>query len=160
MKRLSESVWNSIRQKSLGKESREEFAFHPDYIDFGPHTTVYWAIDNLVIDGEGKLAFQDVKDYNKDGWRLPTLEEVKQLDWENIRHKWYEGRLHIKFPDGNEFRIKTSSNNGCHIWTSEINQKYPTCAHTYGYDSEDKFSTSDFNYRWNKLYVLLVKSKK
>lgn len=163
MKRLSkidESVWADIHKRSTGQKIKLEDAFHPDYIDFGPETTVYWAVNNLEIDGEGKFSFEDVKDYNNNGWRLPTPEEVKQVNWSNIRTPWYDHCTHLLFPDGNELKLKRESNNGFHMWTSDYDPKFPTCAQSYGFDNMSKFNTDSFNIHWNKLYVFLVKDKK
>lgn len=160
MKKLSESVWMDIHKRSTGEGERQEDAFHPDYIDFGPDTTVYWAVDNLEIDGEGKLSFEDVKDYNNNGWRLPTLEEVNQVNWNDIRTPWYDHCTHLLFPDGNELKLKRESNNGFHMWASDYDPKFPSCAQSYGFDNMSKFNTDSFNINWNKLYVFLVKSKR
>ena len=160
MKKLSESVWMDIHKRSTGEGERQEDAFHPDYIDFGPDTTVYWAVNNLEIDGEGKLSFEDVKDYNNNGWRLPTLEEVNQVNWDNIRTPWYDHCTHLLFPDGNELKLKRESNNGFHMWASDYDPKFPSCAQSYGFDNMSKFNTDSFNINWNKLYVFLVKSKR
>lgn len=98
LSKITESIWSDIQDRSAGEVVRDEDKFNPDYVDFGPDTTVYWAIDNLEIDGEVKFYFDDVKDYNNNGWRLPTVDEVNQLKW-NIRIYWLDGCKHLKFDD-------------------------------------------------------------
>ncbi len=158
MKKLSESVWNDIRRRGIGADTKQEDAFNPDYVDFGENTTVYWAIDNLEIDGEVKFYFDDVKDYNNNGWKLPTIDEVNQLQW-NIRIAWYEGCKHLKFYDGNELRLKTNGSGGFHMWTKEINTKFPSSAYAYGFNNSNDFDVTNFNKSINKLFVFLVKDK-
>ena len=158
MKKLSESVWSDIRRRGIGTDIKQEDAFNPDYVDFGENTTVYWAIDNLEIDGEVKFHFDDVKDYNNNGWRLPTVDEVNQLHW-NIRIAWYEGCKHLKFYDGNELRLKTNGSYGFHMWTKEINAKFPSSAYAYGFNNSNVFDVTNFNKSINRLFVFLVKDK-
>ena len=100
LSKITESIWSDIQDRSSGDTIRKEDKFNPNYVDFGDDTTVYWAIDNLEIDGEGKFYFDDIKDYNNNGWRLPTVKEVNQLIW-SIWISWYEGCNPFKFEDGN-----------------------------------------------------------
>ena len=154
-----ESIWSDIQDRSAGEIIRDEDKFNPDYVDFGPDTTVYWAIDNLEIDGEVKFYFDDVKDYNNNGWRLPTVDEVNQLKW-NIRIPWYDGCKHLKFDGGNELRLKTNGSGGFHMWTKEINTKFPSSAYAYGFNNSNDFDVTNFNKSFNRLFVFLVKDKK
>ncbi len=154
-----ESIWSDIQDRSAGDVVRDEDKFNPDYVDFGEDTTVYWAVDNLEIDGEVKFYFDDVKDYNNNGWRLPTVDEVNQLKW-NVRIAWYEGCKHLKFDDGNELRLKTNGSGGFHMWTKEINVKFPSGAYAYGFDNMNTFNIDSFNKSINRLFVFLVKDKK
>ena len=78
---VNESFWGDVHKRSRGDEIRKEDAYNPEYIDFGEDTTVYWAKHNFEIDGETRFTFDEVKDFNNDGWRLPTTEEVQQLQW-------------------------------------------------------------------------------
>ena len=162
MKKLSqitESIWSDIQDRSAGEVIRDEDKFNPDYVDFGPDTTVYWAIDNLEIDGEVKFHFDDIKDYNNNGWRLPTVDEVNQLKW-NIRTSWYKGCKYFEFEDGNKLRLKTNGNGGFHMWTKEINPKFPSAAYAYGFNNSNDFDVTSFNKSINRLFVFLVKDKK
>ena len=159
LSKITESIWSDMQDRSSGETIRKEDKFNPDYVDFGDDTTVYWAIDNLEIDGEGKFYFDDIKDYNNNGWRLPTVDEVNQLKW-NIWISWYEGCNHLKFDDGNELKLKTNDSDGFHMWTKEINTKFPDAAYAYGFDNSHDFDITSFNKSINRLFVFLVKDKK
>ena len=159
LSKITESIWSDMQDRSSGETIRKEDKFNPDYVDFGDDTTVYWAIDNLEIDGEGRFYFDDIKDYNNNGWRLPTVDEVNQLKW-NIWISWYEGCNHLQFDDGNEVKLKTNNNDGFHMWTKEINTKFPNTAYAYGFDNSHDFDITSFNKSINKLFVFLVKDKK
>ena len=159
LSKITESIWSDMQDRSSGDKIRQEDKFNPDYVDFGDDTTVYWAIDNLEIDGEGKFYFDDIKDYNNNGWRLPTVDEVNQLKW-NIWISWYEGCNHLKFDDGNELKLKTNGSGGFNMWTKEINTKFPNAAYAYGFNNSHDFDITSFNKSINRLFVFLVKDKK
>ena len=158
LSKITESIWSDMQDRSAGDAVRKEDKFNPDYVDFGDDTTVYWAIDNLEIDGEGKFDFDDIKDYNNNGWRLPTVKEVNQLKW-NIWIAWYKGCYHLQFDDGNELKLKTNGSGGFHMWTKD-NTKFPNIAYAYGFDNSQHFDITSFNKSINKLFVFLVKDKK
>lgn len=159
LSKITESIWSDMQDRSSGDTVRKEDKFNPDYVDFGDDTTVYWAIYNLEIDGEGKFYFDDIKDYNNNGWRLPTVDEVSQLKW-NIWISWYEGCNHLKFDDGNELKLKTNGSGGFNMWTKEINTKFPNAAYAYGFNNSQDFDITSFNKSINRLFVFLVKDKK
>ena len=159
LSKITESIWSDMQDRSAGETIRKEDKFNPDYVDFGDDITVYWAIDNLEIDGEGKFYFDDIKDYNNNGWRLPTVDEVNQLKW-NIWISWNKGCNHLKFDDGNELKLKTNGSGGFHMWTKEINTKFPNAAYAYGFDNSHDFDITSFNKSINRLFVFLVKDKK
>ena len=169
MKQLSkivkESVWADIHKRSNGEQERKEDRFNPEYVDFGPDTTVYWAKDALEIDGENRFYFEDVENYNNNGWRLPTLEEVKQVDFQNCRRSWYRdddgiGYHWIKLEHGT-LRIKTEESiYGFSAWTKDRLEKWQNHAYDYGYDNMSKFDIDSDNIHYAKLYVFLVKDKK
>lgn len=169
MKQLSkivkESVWADIHKRSNGEQERKEDRFNPEYVDFGPDTTVYWAKDALEIDGENRFYFEDVENYNNNGWRLPTLEEVKQVDFQNCRRSWYRdddgvGYHWIKLENGT-LRIKTEESiYGFSAWTKDRLEKWQNHAYDYGYDNMSKFDIDSDNIHQTRLYVFLVKDKK
>ena len=154
MKKLSESVWGDIRRRGNGSVEKQEDAFNPEYIDFGDNTTVYWAVENLQIENKVKFTFDEVKDYNNNGWRLPTYKEVEQIDWTGTRIKHNIGYKSINFNDGNRLKIVTNGEGGSRFWTKDSNEKYPTGA--TGYDAEG----NEYNFnKSNTLFVFLVKDK-
>ena len=165
MKKLSnitESVWGDIRKRSNGTVEKQEDSFTPEYIDFGDDTTVYWAVENLQIDNKVKFTFDEVKDYNNNGWRLPTKEEVEQLNWDGVKIQYTSFKFkYFVFPDGNKLEICTNAEGGTMMWTSEVVEKYPTAACGYGVDLNNigELTLGKFNRNHNKLFVFLVKNK-
>ena len=158
---VGESVWGSIRKKSLGQEERLEDSTR---IDFGPNTTVYWAQDALEIDGENQFFFEDVENYNHNGWRLPTVQEVKQVDFSHIRKSWYRdddgvGYVWLQYPNGT-LRIKTENSiYGFGMWTKDRSKEWQNHAYSYGYDNMSKFKIDTYLISQTRLYVFLVKDK-
>ena len=159
-KKTNESLWFDLQNKSLGKVVRKEDAFNPDYIDFGENTSVYWMTENLIIDGKSRFVFDDIKDYNNNGWRLPTVDEVKELNWDGVKIVWLGKKNTFRFPDGNEITLNfcnvTPANR---LWTKNIYDKSPTAVWGYGLDMGNKFTLDPFNRQHNKLLVVLVKNK-
>lgn len=155
---IKESVWADLHSRGIGELEREEDEYNPEYIDFGKDTSVYWAVENLEIDGKNKFYFREVKDYNNNGWRLPSVEEVKELAW-NVNISW-DGSTHIKFQDGNELRIHSDTMYGFHMWTKDINKKFKNNIWVYGFDNFYKFAIDSYNTSINKCFVFLVKDKK
>jgi hypothetical protein len=161
---ITESVWSDIHKRSNGTTVRKEDSFNPEYIDFGENTTVYWAKDNLIIDDKDKFYFEDVENYNNNGWRLPTLEEVKQVDFSHVRKSWYRdddntGYVWLEYPAGT-LRIKTEESiYGFHAWTKDRHEKWQNFAYDYGYDNMSKFNIDFSSIHQNRLYVFLVKDK-
>ena len=159
---ISESVWGDIRRRGLGDDIKEEDAFNPEYIDFGENTTVVWAKEALEINGEVEFYFKEVKDYNNNGWRLPTKEEVEQINFhrDNVRIYWAEGYETLKFPEG-ELRIHTDiSGRGFRMWTSTLEEKWDNYAYSYGYDNSYHFEIRGSGTSMNTMYAFLVKDKK
>ena len=160
---INESVWADIYDRSTGDTVRKEDDFNPEYIDFGPETTVYWACDALEENDVAKrYYFEDIKGFNKNGWRLPTEEEVKQVDFskQNVRIYWAKGYMNIVFPEGT-LRIKTTDiYYGFHMWTDNHTYESETFEIVYGYDNMHNFDIHNCNKFSNRLYVFLVKDKK
>ena len=164
MKKLSkidESAWGDMRKRSSGEQIRKEDEFNPEYIDFGEGTSVVWATEALEIEGEVKFSFEDVKNYNNNGWRLPTVKEVQQIDFnrDNVRIYWVSGYNTLQFPEG-KIKIHTDeSGRGFHMWTKDRHEKWNNDAYTYGYDNSYTFNIDSTNIHINKCYVFLVKDK-
>lgn len=160
MKKLSESIWGDIRKKSLGQEERQENAFNPDYIDFGDDTTVYWTKKTIDINGNNRFLFDEIKDYNNNGWRLPTFEEVNQINWYDCKIYSHKGDTYIKLQNG-EFIIECGDLGNINMWMKE--EKSNFMKNSYGYNNNQgthEFSIKRFNRNYSTLYLLLVKDKK
>ena len=86
MKKLSqitESVWGDIRKRGLGDEIKKEDEVSNikklKPIDMGG--SVLWADDDIFYDGECLFTFDEAFELVKNsGWRLPTLQDVAELD--------------------------------------------------------------------------------
>ena len=168
-KEVNESVWADIYDRSTGDTVRKEDSFNPEYIDFGPDTTVYWAQDALELNGETEFNFEDVENYNNNGWRLPTVKEVEQVDFakRDKRINWYReddgiGYTHLNFNEGT-FKIKdedTYATSHLTLWTKDRHEKWKHDAYVYGFNNYkfDIYSSSVSINR--KHYVFLVKNKK
>jgi len=81
--KMNESMWSDIHKRSNGEQIRKEDeignikSLKP--IDMG--LSVIWADRDLVIDGNDYFEFNEIKVLTfPNGWRLPTLEEVAELD--------------------------------------------------------------------------------
>lgn len=133
-----------------------------EYIDFGDKTTVYWAKYALEIDGENRFYFDEVKDFNEFGWRLPTVKEVKEIFKPKTRwdSPWYDGCRIIKIK-GEELRIKGNVSDGFHIWTKDADNRWDAPhAYSYGIDNSYVFDIDSYSTTINRLYVFLVRDKK
>lgn len=88
MRKLSESVWGDIRQKSLGKEDRKEAqvgnsgSLKP--VDLGG--SVFWADRDIEVDNRILFTFDETMEIirNINGWRLPTRKEASELEGHNM----------------------------------------------------------------------------
>ena len=161
-KNVNESMWGDIHRRNSGEVVRKEDAFNPEYIDFGDNTTVYWAKENLVIDGESRFYFDDVQNYNNNGWRLPTNKEVKELNWSKVDIYWAYGYVNIEFKgiEDGILRIKRDvSSTGFHMWTKDRHERFKNDTYAYGYDNSYHFMVEPWGHI-NKCYVFLVKDKK
>lgn len=164
---ITESVWSDIHKRSNGELERKEDSFNPEYIDFGPDTTVYWAQDALELNGETEFNFEDVENYNNNGWRLPTVKEVEQVDFakRDKRINWYReddgiGYTHLKFNEGT-LKIKdedTYATSHLTLWTKDRHEKWKHDAYVYGFHNY-KFDIYSSSFLINKHYVFLVKDK-
>lgn len=133
-----------------------------EFIDFGGETTVLWSKYSLEIDGKSEFYFDEVKDFNKGGWRLPTIKEVKQIfNLKSRASSWMEGYTIIKFTKGIELKIKTDGLDGFIMWTKDKDDRFNVpIVWTYGFDNMCKFYIKTYNTSFNTAYVLLVKDKR
>ena len=160
---ISEGIWGNISKRADGTLDRKEDIAVREFIDFGDDCTVYWAKDALEIDGKNLFYFEDVQDYNDREWRLPTVEEVKQVGLNYIvSRSWYRdddgiGYIWIQYPNGT-LRIKTEDGmaSSINMWTKDRNNIFNNQAYYYNY----KFETYSGAIKISRLYVFLVKDKK
>jgi len=175
---LKESVWGGMLSRSTGDVKRKEDEYHPEYFDFGEGTTVYWATNNLEIDGKIEFQFEEIKDYNNNGWRLPTEEEVKQLKWIKPYTSFKDNCIDFlvrgpKESSGKYLRLTRdyigigsagttiSKRNGTltHMWTSDVAKFNSARIITYGFDNTPAFCPLA-HLKDERLPVFLVKDKK
>jgi hypothetical protein len=158
MKKLSESLWTDIQRRSAGDTVREEDKFNPEYFDFGKDTTVYWASESLEINGREDFHFNEIKNYNENGWRLPTIEEVGQIDWHKAKNNiiFYSGVWKINVL-GNVFKLKTNFRR-LFMWTCEEDKSNRHNAIAYGFHDAYDFYVDSFD-KNNGFCVFLVKDK-
>ena len=172
-----------MRKRSSGDKLRKEDKYNPEYIDFGPDTTVYWSECALEIDGEVKFDYDWITGWikhNGDGWRLPTVEEVKQLKW--VKPTMYAapyndfeyGYIGFQMSDENDVlisdknkllkyrRIPNVTSTVDHFWTNDMwesNDFTNGFIKEYGFNNQWKFKIYIVN-KNNRNPVFLVKDKK
>lgn len=172
MRKLSnifESAWGEMRKRSAGEQVRKEDEFNPEYVDLGEDTTVYWAIDNLEIDDEIMFTFDEVKDFNRDGWRLPTAEEVKQISWDLPVTDIPKGCIIFPtstnpFDRKNQYELKLKripmvTSGITNLWTSDHAKFDSELVLVFGFDNTWKFDFRAVSPE-TKHPVFLVKDKK
>ena len=69
-KKITESLWSDLQNKSLGKSVRKE----------DDPLSVIWADRDVEINGVEYFTYDEALKLEHSGWRLPTLEEVAELD--------------------------------------------------------------------------------
>ncbi len=165
---LEESVWGGILDKGAGESIKKEDEYNPDYIDFGNNTTVYWAENNLIIDGDPKFKYNWINGwlkYNGNGWRLPTQEEVDQLKWKSpvVNLKTGEYLFPIGGRDEDRYLIYTKITNYTSTSDRFMTKDESTFDHnfiiTYGFDNVGRFKILGVN-KEVRMPVFLVKDKK
>ena len=108
MKKLSnitESIWSDIQDRSSGETVRKEdevgnlHELKPIDMD----GSVLWADKNLIYDGEELFTFHEAYELIKNStWRLPTREEVAELDGHN---RYYDSK-YIYLDDDRKLSFK------------------------------------------------------
>jgi len=108
MKKLSnitESIWSDIQDRSSGETVRKEdevgnlHELKPIDMD----GSVLWADKNLIYDREELFTFHEAYELIKNStWRLPTREEVAELDGHNI----YYDKQYIYLDDDKKLSFK------------------------------------------------------
>ena len=99
MRKLSESLWSEIQDRSSGEILRKEDEIgnikELESVDMGG--TVFWADKDLCCYDEYHFGYSEVFEYiKKSEWRLPTLKEVEELD--EYKVKTYDNSFVISGP--------------------------------------------------------------
>ena len=87
MKKLSnitESLWTDIQRRSAGETIRKEddIGNIKELIPVDMGLSVLWADKDFEIEDECYFNFNDAIEFTKNtGWRIPTKEEVKELEY-------------------------------------------------------------------------------
>ena len=79
---LNESIWSDIQDRSMGKIKRKEDEIITNIKDIKPvdvGVSVLWADKDLEINDEKYILIDQVKNFEKDGWRLPSKDEADEL---------------------------------------------------------------------------------
>ena len=102
---IAESIWSDIQDRSRGKIERKENEIVSNIkklkpVDMG--VSVFWADRDLESDENVYFSFQDTKKIIKNsGWRLPTFNEISELNTYSTMHKntFEECELHANDND-------------------------------------------------------------
>jgi hypothetical protein len=139
MRKLSESIWSDIQDRSSGDVIRKEDEIVSNIKELKPVDmggSVLWADRDLESDENVYFSFPDAnKIIEKSGWRLPTFNEVLELNKNVIIYKntseeyiihWYETHSDLIFEkcgyqyadEGDRVREPDSY----YAWTSDVSQ--------------------------------------
>ena len=78
---INETIWGDINRRSQGNQVKKEDKTNIDSIkpvDVG--ASVLWADRDLEKQGEYLFAFDEIPPINSNGWRLPTMDEINELE--------------------------------------------------------------------------------
>ena len=81
-KHINESIWSDIQDRSMGKTVRREDEIITNIKDIKPvdvGVSVLWADKDLEINDEKYILIDQVKNFEKDGWRLPSKDDADEL---------------------------------------------------------------------------------
>ena len=79
---INESIWSDMQDRSMGKIKRKEDEIITNIKDIKPvdvGVSVLWADKDLEINDEKYILIDQVKDFEKDGWRLPSKDDANEL---------------------------------------------------------------------------------
>ena len=142
---IKESIWSDIQDRSSGETVRKEdevgnlHELKP--IDMGG--SVLWADKNLICDGDELFTFHEAYELIKNSnWRLPTREEVAELDGHNIyydaKYIYLDDDKKLSFKKcgvkyvpkiGNPFTL--DENKAFYGWTSEVTKYNSNYIHVF-----------------------------
>jgi len=102
-KKVNESVWGGMLDRSIGDTRRKEDTFHFNIkemkpVDLGKDFPVYWADIDLEVNGEDRFDWEDVErmipQIEETGWRLPkSPNEIYNMFGKDIKKRKYLHRL-------------------------------------------------------------------
>ena len=81
-KYINESIWSDMQDRSMGKTVRKEDEIITNIKDIKPvdvGVSVLWADKDLEINDEKYILIDQVKNFEKDGWRLPSKDDANEL---------------------------------------------------------------------------------
>lgn len=181
LSKITEGILNDIAKRDLTGEKKKEDVIgnikQIQSVDVG--CSVLWADRDLEVDGEYLFTFDEAMDFVKNSeWRLPTLEEVADLDdnfvldYKKGTYLFYKSKYIIEFePRG--LYYKTAKNiidkNFYYGWTTTPMMGYPDRVHVFSFDARNFYYTppdkiDDIDYiviqnKMDRLCIRLVKDK-
>ena len=138
---IKESIWSDIQDRSTGETIRKEDEVG-NIIDLKPVDmggSVLWADKNLICDGDELFTFDEAWELIKgSNWRLPTREEVAELDGHNI----YYDAQYIYLDDDKKLSFKKcgcgyTPNTGRPFTIDENKAFYGWTSEPYTYSKND-----------------------
>ena len=153
MKKLSninESVWSNIHKRSNGSSERKEDMIKTNIKDMIPvdiGVSVLWADRDLEINEEVDLTFDEIKNFEIDGWRLPMQNEADELltkaKWSSTKdpHNWARFyQIGITHLDGNIVYFDCEIGKDAEYWEGEVGKNTPdNCWSTFSFKHDGSF---------------------
>ena len=173
MKKLSESIWSDMQDRSSGEIVRkeDEKTNINDIVPLDMGVDVLWADRDLEWrDGGFFFTYNEVKNItDKSEWRIPTKNEVNQL----LKHtKEIKNTDEVYMIEGNFDKAPTMTFNKKgfkNIMDDKVYNKHQYCSwtstkredikNTYYINSIKHYASMESMYYGNKLCVRLVKDK-
>ena len=173
MKKLSESIWSDIQDRSMGKTVRKEDEKTNIYeiipLDMG--VDVLWADRDLEWkDGRFFFSYNEAENItNRSEWRIPTKNEVNQL-LKHTKEIKNTDEVYMIEGDFDKAPIMTFNKKGFkyimddkvyskHKYYSWTSTKIEDIRNTYYINVIKHYASMELMYYGNKLCVRLVKDK-
>ena len=173
MKKLSESIWSDMQDRSSGDTVRkeDEKTNINDIVPLDMGVDVLWADRDLEWrDGGLFFTYNEVKNItDKSEWRIPTKNEVNQL-LKHTKEIKNTDEVYIIEGDFNKAPTMTFNKKGFkYIMDDKVYNKHQYCSwtstkredikNTYYINSIKHYASMESMYYGNKLCVRLVKDK-
>lgn len=157
MKKLSninESTWGDMRKRSSGEQIRKEDTIKTNIKDISPvdiGVSVLWADKDLEVNGDTFVYIDQVKGFEKDGWRLPSQKEADELltkaGWSSNQdpHSWNRfytiGITHIQnAPKENTIYFDCEIGKDAEYFENDINSNTPDgCWEVFSFKKDGSF---------------------